>query len=344
MNMIKRFMLAIMLAVPISIVASQSADASITRFPNGVSSFGVPILPGISNSVYSGDVFWVDSGDSGAADGGGGGSKEQPFKTIDFAVGQCTANNGDLILVMPGHVETVTAAAGLDLDVAGITVLGLGEGADRPVVRFTTATTADMDFDAASVKVINILFESRIDSLLAPIDINAADCQLLNIETRDVASLGSTTNFIVTDANADRLLIDGWRHIGTSTNTFAANPYSALSLTGGDDIVIKNFNIYGNFEGSGIIATVTGCTRINISGGGDMSYIWTENATDSAISALTSTGWMGPNIAGMVADNAANLTGIFSGGSMQFVSPLPVVNLAGEQTATTTNITASTDE
>jgi len=348
MNGLKRFLLAVTLAFSIGVTAS---EAGITNFPGGVSSYGVPVLPGIGSNVFSGNVFWVDSGHTQAADGAGGGTKDQPFSTIDFAVGQCTANNSDLIIVMPGHVETVTAAAGLDLDVAGITVFGIGNGSDRPTVRFTTATTADCDIDAANVTVINILFEARIDMLAQAIDINAADARLLNIETRDITSVGSCTNFIVTDANADRLLVDGWRHIGTATagtqagTTVSPHPRSAILVVGGDDIIIRNFNLYGAFGMSGIMNTETACTRININGGDGMSYIWTTSSTDSAVALRSDgTGFIGPNIAAMLTDNAANITEAFTASAAQFIGPLPICNLAGEQAATTTNITSSIDE
>src|SRR4051812_41694686 len=74
-----------------------------------------------------GNVFWVQSTSANAGDSAGKGrSPGAPFATIDYAVGQCTAGQGDVILVLPGHVETVTAAAGVALDVAGVSVVGLG--------------------------------------------------------------------------------------------------------------------------------------------------------------------------------------------------------------------------
>jgi hypothetical protein len=335
--------LAMTLTIPIGFLASQ-VEARETHFPHGISVYGVSVLPGIGGNVYTGNVKYVDSGASNNADTAQAGTKDYPFATMNYADTQMTDNNGDIIIVMPGHVEVVTAAGGLDLNKAGVTWLGLGEGSNRPTVRFTTATTSDINLDGANIVMYNFLFESRVEMLAAPIDINAADCRLLNIETRDIDSAGSATNFIVTDANADRLLIDGWRHIGTST-TGNNHPISALSLTGGDDIIVRNFNIYGNFDIAAIMGTSTACTRLNINGGnsGNFSYIWTENATDTAISVLTSTGFIGPNIAAMLQDNAANITEAMVGASMQFIPPLPIVNLAGEQATATINITTSQD-
>ena len=259
------------------------------------------------------------------------------FATIDDAVGACDANAGDIILVMPGHTETVTAAGGLSLDVAGITIVGLGTGSLRPTVNFTTVVGADMNVDAANITIKNILFTGGKDALTGPIDINAADCKLIDIETRDVT--GQATDFIVTDANADRLLIDGWVHRGAS----AAGADTAISIVGGDDITIKNFNIYGNFAVAAIENVTTAAVRINIGGGNGWNYIWTENAADVAVKLVaTATGFVGPNIAARLQDDAANITEAFVGADAQFIQPIAIVNGDGESSMNT-NIAASTD-
>lgn len=308
-----------------------------SNFNHGVKSFGVPVLPGIGGNVYTGNVFFVDSGNVDGDDSPSAGTRTVPFSTIDYAIGKCTANNNDVIIVMPGHTETVTAAAGLDIDVAGITLLGVGNGSDRPTINFTTAVGADMDIDAANITMVNFLFTGGFDALTGPIDINAADCTLLNIETRDVT--GQATDFIVTDANADRLLIDGWIHRGAA----AAGADTAITIVGGDDIIIQNFNIYGNFAVAAIENVTTAAVRAKIGGGNSQNYIWTANAADVCVTMVaTATGFIGPNINAMLTDNAANITEAFVGAAMQFMQPINICNLAGESSMQT-NITASTD-
>lgn len=83
---------------------------TLTAFPNGVSSFGVPVMPGVSGLVAMNKVYFVD-GVSGS-DGNSGLSIDQPFATIQKAVN--TVVHRDAILVLP-HVaaaadydETVT--------------------------------------------------------------------------------------------------------------------------------------------------------------------------------------------------------------------------------------------
>ena len=79
----------------------------------------------------TGDVYYVHS--TNGSDGGGknGKSPDSPFASIDYAVGKCTASQGDVIVVMTGHTESVVTDGGLTVDVAGITIVGLGEGDSR---------------------------------------------------------------------------------------------------------------------------------------------------------------------------------------------------------------------
>jgi len=297
-------------------------------FNHGVAVRGMPLL-----NTYAGNVFWVDSG---AGSDGNKGTFDRPFSTIDYAVGRCAANNGDVIMVKPGHTETVIAAAGLALDVAGITLVGLGSGDARPTINFTTAVGADMDVDAANITMSNFLFTGGIDALTGPIDINAADCSLIDIETRDVT--GQATDFIVTDANADRLLIDGWTHRGAA----AAGADTAITIVGGDNIVIRNFWIDGNFAVACIENVTTAAVNLTVYGD-QQCFARNRNAADVIFTAVaTTTGNVGPNINARLADNAANITEAFVGADMQFFQPINIANADGE-VGMQTNITASTD-
>lgn len=299
-------------------------------FSNGVNIRGVPLL-----NSYAGNVFWVDSG---AGSDGNKGTFDRPFSTIDYAVGRCTANNGDVIMVKPGHVETVTAAAGLDLDVAGITIVGLGNGSDRPTVNFTTATSADMDVDAANITMINFLFTGGIDALAGPIDVNAADFAMIDCETRDVT--GQATDFIVTDANADRLYIEGWVHRGAA----AAGADTAITIVGGDNITIIPKFIDGNFAVAAIENVTTAAVNLQVFGSAMYpAYIRTRNAADVIFTAAAATtGRVGPFVNARLQDNAANITEAFVGAAMEFFQPINIVNADGESSMET-NITASTD-
>jgi hypothetical protein len=283
--------------------------------------------------AHPGDIWFVDSG-VGVNGAGYGQNPDAPCATLDYAVCLCTANNGDVIYVMPGHAETIVADSGVDIDVAGVKVIGLGWGADRPTFTFTTAVTADFKLAAASVHVENILFLGGIDATTGVVEISGADCKLINCEYRDVT--GEATDIIVTVNNADRLLIDGLRVIGAAGD----GGDTAIALDGCDDAVIRNFDIYGNFDLGAIECRTTLSARIKVHDG----TIWTEGAEDLCIAATIAncTGTIGPNLNLVLQDNAANITEAITGATFQLVGPIWVVNAVAEQSMQI-NWTASTD-
>lgn len=215
---------------------------SLTDFPNGITSFGVPVLGGGGIPATTGKIFWVDSGTGSDDDDG---KKETPFAKIDYAIGKCTANNGDIILVYPGHVETVIKAAGLVFDIAGVTVIFLGPETNRGYITFTTVVGADMDIDAANVTLINPKFVAGIDALTGPIDVNAADFTMINGEYHDFTDM-NTTDCIVGVAGATRLKIDGWKYFKSNEGGTAKE--SHIQMTGVDDCILKNLYVDGDFD------------------------------------------------------------------------------------------------
>lgn len=114
------------------------------------------------DSNTTGNHWFVDSGSSTGADSvGAGQNPDVPFLTVDYAIGKCTASNGDIIHVMTGHTETLSSAAAWTLDVAGVTIRGQGSGNTRPVISIDTEHTeeAPISITAASCAIENIIFE-----------------------------------------------------------------------------------------------------------------------------------------------------------------------------------------
>ena len=296
---------------------------------------------GISASVPR--IFFVDSTRTDAASTNSGLEPDRPFATIMQAIGACESGRGDIIMLAPGHSETVIAAAGVTVNKTGVTVLGMGNGALRPTFNFTTAVGASFDITAAGFTLENCLFLGGIDALTGIINVQAADARLLNFETRDVT--GQMTDCIVTTAAADRLRVSGWRHNGAS----AAGGAEAIKIVGGDGIVIEDFDIFGNFSVAAIQNVTTACTNLRIGGGRNQNFIQNglDNAAVVAVTLVsTSTGHVGPNIHCRIGvdatSNTTNITEAFVGAAMQFYQPLNIANLGGE-VAMQSNITAATD-
>ena len=70
---------------------------SLTNFPNGITSFGVPVLGTIGGLPFTGNYFFVDP--ANGADGNEG-SVELPLKTLYGALAKRTAGNNDVVILM----------------------------------------------------------------------------------------------------------------------------------------------------------------------------------------------------------------------------------------------------
>ena len=114
------------------------------------------------------------------------------FSTIDAAIGACTANAGDTILVLPGHTEAVTSTS-IACDVAGVRIIGLGNGSNKPTLTFS-ATDSAINVTAADCVWQNFRITAGIgDVVTAFLHATAAqNTQYLDIEFYAT----STYNFI----------------------------------------------------------------------------------------------------------------------------------------------------
>lgn len=143
-----------------------------TNFLNGVTIRGIPIL-----QLHPGKIFWVNNsgvlpeGGVGGSDGNKG-TYLQPWSTIDYAIGRCTANRGDIILVMPGHTETITAADAILLDIAGVALVGVGNGLKMAEVEFNHAD-ATIGVSANNVSIVNMRLNSTITAVTVGINVKA---------------------------------------------------------------------------------------------------------------------------------------------------------------------------
>ena len=155
-------------------------------FRDGVAILGAPIV-----NTYGGNLFWVDSG---SGSDGNKGSHDQPWATIDYAVGKCTVNNGDMVMVKAGHSETYSAAAGATLDVAGVHFVGLGTGSDRPKIIMDTAATVDINVTAANCGFHNFQFEAGVADIAKIFHVTAANFVVNGCEFREQAA---TENWVL---------------------------------------------------------------------------------------------------------------------------------------------------
>ena len=176
-------------------------------FSGGVSIRGLPVL-----NTHAGNVYWVHS--SRGSDGNRG-TRDRPFATLDYAIGRCTANNGDIIMVMPNHAETITGVAGIAADIAGISIIGMGNGNQRPRFLMDAATTVTAAITADDVHFKNLVFASGHSNVVACITTTKKgtwidSCEFENNTTNEdfLTCIKATST---TDNDSDHLMVTNCR-------------------------------------------------------------------------------------------------------------------------------------
>ncbi len=229
------------------------------RFKDGVQIAGLTVdLPAVGQTFYVSNNATLQPFGITGSDGNDGKTPEQPLATIDAAINLCTASRGDKIFVMPGHVEAVTATS-IVPDVAGISIIGLGEGVNRPLLNFG-ATTSSIVVTGANTVIKNIRLKATIDSVVAGIDVRAAGVEL-DIDTEDTSSTVEFVSAVVTTTAGDNLKINA-RHRGFVAGN-AMTRY--IDLIGVIDATI-NVDFFGIASVAVVNMRTTACANIQVTG------------------------------------------------------------------------------
>jgi hypothetical protein len=166
------------------------------------------------------------------------------YTTIALANAKCVAGRGDVILVAPGHTETISSATAITMSISGVQVVGLGTGSQRPVVTLDTANTATINVTANGVSFKNIIFVANFLAIASAFTLTTAtDFQLLGCEFRDTSAVLDFLFIVTTDAtsnHADGLVIDSCY----VTSTTAAGVQGLVSFLGTNDRCRITNNVY----------------------------------------------------------------------------------------------------
>lgn len=208
-------------------------------FANGVTIRGMPVL-----NSYPGNIYWVDSV---TGSNGNDGTFSRPFASINGAIVAVTAGKGDILMLKPGHVETVSSAAIVNLTKAGMAIVGMGNGSNRPTLTFTTATTANIPITAADVSMTNVLFRINYAAVASVFTATGTatptDFCLDNCEFRDLSSVLNAVTIVTGNATANSMngitLVNN--KIGGFGTTAATTPVKLSSAT--DRVTINDNRI-----------------------------------------------------------------------------------------------------
>lgn len=200
----------------------------------------VPAIDDEIADVGPGRIFYVDSGTPGAGDGRSWGTA---VATLDAGVNLCSDDRGDTIYVAAGHTEAVTTAYA-DLDLGGITVIGLGNGKLRPFFDYTGAS-GKMTINNDDITVTNLWFHANVDSVLLCIEVETGS-ENVTIEDCVFTTESATDEFDVSIDHA----AGNHRAIVRNCNfqMGAANAVSAIHFIDSDYAIIEDNITAGDYS------------------------------------------------------------------------------------------------
>ncbi|KKL10213.1 hypothetical protein LCGC14_2558100, partial [marine sediment metagenome] len=204
----------------------------------------------------AGNAFYVDSSATGS---GTGTSWTNATITIDLGIGKCAADNGDVLLVAPGHAETFTTADAADADKAGLIILGLGVGENRPTLTYTANGELVIGADDFEIHGFNFIAGNAV---VHAIDVEAG------FENFVINNCRFWTTTVGTDEFIDCIDIAAGCDNGRITNNRvemgAASAVSFVTNVGADYTEIADNTIDGDFSTACIVDVTTASIWLNI--------------------------------------------------------------------------------
>ena len=283
----------------------------------------------VSDQGFStGNRFFVHSG-TGTNGAGYGRNPDSPFATLSYALSSdvCTATKGDIIYVMPGHTESIAAASGCLLDIAGVKVQGLGWGQMIPTFTLTTAVGATLDITAANCWVENIAIVSNFLDVTASITVGASadGLTLKNLLMKDTAvALASLIGIKIAAAVSD-VTIDGLRYYGLD---LTADAQQAIFCAGeANRFKLINSDIWGNFDVAAVDLIAGTCLNVLYHN----NFITNVDAAAGLCigNSNNNTGWVGTN----TTMGGLNATDTVTGTGLNYSKDANYTNAAGAHAA-----------
>lgn len=204
-----------------------------TNFPEGLSSFGIPLVGSGYIPVTKG-TYWFVNGATGN-DGSTGLNMQAPLKTIGAANARALAD--DVILVFPGSYSEVVVASK-----AGLHFIGLGTSTNS--VKWTSATdTISLSLTASNIEVMGFKFTPPTFTAGTPTAIQLGNAAYAHIHhNRFQGQTGSYNAIYSPVCNSDNVIIEynDFEYMNTATNGAAILGVEAGGLSYSDWIIRGN--------------------------------------------------------------------------------------------------------
>lgn len=228
---------------------------SVVAYPAGQSSFGVPVIGGGAVvPTTTGKYFFVSSVTGATTNNAL--DKDHPVLTLAAAITLTTAGAGDVIILMPGHVETVSTTI---TPLAGSAIVGIGFGRNRPVFTASTGAINTFTLSANNVTLQNFVIVGAASGCTALIAISGTYPRFIDMELQGGAT---PTTLVSCSAAGDGALWQGCR-IRAAAGTAIIWTATATAICP-DWLMIDNF-IHGSSVRD-IDSSVISCSKKSFEG------------------------------------------------------------------------------
>lgn len=205
--------------------------------PGIVTPYGTLLKPGGRVAAYVRSTGAQDGEDHFASSG-------MLVSTLQAGLARCRSGQGDIVYMLPGHTENVSAADFFTNLVAGTQIISAGKpGASNNPTLTWTAATATLLLDVANVTISGLTLNfDGADAVAAPIIVSAAGCSIIGCHINHGSSTTLDSLIGVTlNAGADDFTFAGNYSFTTSTATMT----NVLSSTAANNN-LKILNNYAN--------------------------------------------------------------------------------------------------
>lgn len=219
------------------------------------------------------------------------------FSTINSALLECRSGRGDVVYVLPGHAETISAADGWSNLVAGTRILGNGYGSIKPTITFS-ATGSTILIDVADTWISGLKFVTAASTTVTVGLVgSAANFHFVGNEV----DLGSSSSLWTNFATATSACT-GWVWASNEMYSTVTAAFTTVLTTTG---ACSRFKLLDNFIMAGPVTAATGvlfdfsnaaCLNCVVTG----NMLWNNTASSKFVIKphANMTGWVHQNVWG----------------------------------------------
>ena len=238
-------------------------------------------------------------------------------QTLDAGLARCTAGDGDIVVVLPGHTESISSADAMSSLVAGTRIIATGHN----LFTFDTATTATFLLDQDNVVLQGLKFDfTGIDNVAAPITVTGAnvvvqDCNAVVASATEGCVRGITVS---SGANGFRFNRNVFHSVGE------ADPLTNAVVS--IDAAVNDVEVNDNYISAaspgdtvGLIDITAAATNVRIQRNFLLQYESTDAVAAIHVADVAATGMINGNRIKLAEANTLATSGIaFAGTSATF--------------------------